>query len=369
MKPTLHHEQLSSPKPGPVVFFGSGETSPSGQRIFDHFFNRYLSGIEDAGPTPPPGIAVLETPAGFELNSPQVAGRVAEFLEHHLQNYDPRVSVIPARKRGTAFSPDSFEVVDPLLYSDMIFLGPGSPSYAVRQLRGSLAWHVLVARHRLGGALALASAATVAFSAFALPVYEIYKVGEDPHWIEGLDFFGPYGLSLVMVPHWNNNDGGDELDTSRCFMGRARFDRLRTLLPPGVTVVGIDENTGLSLDLAAGTCRVIGRGGVTVIHGVGQTRFRDGADFSLHELGDFHLPEPVEAGLPDFIWQRAFAARSRENRPASPSPDVLALVEQRQAAREGREWDHADELREEIARLGWHVVDTSEGPQLEQLEE
>jgi hypothetical protein len=316
-----------------------------------------------------PRVAVLETPAGFELNSPQVAGRVAEFLERHLQNYDPQVQVIPARKRGTAFSPDRYEIVKQLLSSDLIFMGPGSPSYAVRQLRGSLAWQALNARHRLGGALALASAATVALSALALPVYEIYKVGEDIHWIEGLDFLGPYNLRLVMIPHWNNSDGGDELDTSRCYMGKARFERMLDLLPPGVTVVGIDEKTGFSLDLGAGMCQVVGKEGVTVIRDGNQKRFDDGAAFPLIELGDFRMPEPLEAGLPASIWRRALLAAGRENQAARPSAEVLALVEERQAAREGREWDYADALRKRIARLGWQVVDTTEGPRLEEVDE
>ena len=51
-------------------------------------------------------------------------------------------------------------------------------------------------------------------------------MGEDPHWKTGLDLFAPFGLRLVFIPHWNNNDGGNELDTSRCFMGLARFERL-----------------------------------------------------------------------------------------------------------------------------------------------
>ena len=32
----------------------------------------------------------------------------------------------------------------------MIFMGPGSPSYAVRQLEDSLTWEYILARHRLG---------------------------------------------------------------------------------------------------------------------------------------------------------------------------------------------------------------------------
>ncbi len=87
----------SEPKPGPVVLFGSGETSPSGRKVFDLILKRLPAS---------PRLALLETPAGFELNSAQVIGRVADFLEHRLQNYQPQVTVVPARKRGSEFSPD-----------------------------------------------------------------------------------------------------------------------------------------------------------------------------------------------------------------------------------------------------------------------
>ena len=197
---------------GIVVLFGSGETSASGQKAFDWLF-RHL--------TQPLRVAVLETPAGFELNSDRVAGRIGDFLCDRLQNYRPEVILVPARQRGTPYSPDSPEIVAPLLSSNVLFLGPGSPTYAVRQLRDSLAWHTLQARHRWGLPWHWPSAATLAVGCLALPVYEIYKVGEDLHWKPGLDLFGPFGLPLVILPHWNNNDGGDELDTSRCFMGRA----------------------------------------------------------------------------------------------------------------------------------------------------
>ncbi len=244
-------------RPGPIVLFGSGETSPSGRKIFDHVLR----------PLPPsPKIALLETPAGFELNSPQVIGRVGDFIRHRLQNYDPQITVIPARKRGTAFSPDDPDIIAPLYEADMIFMGPGSPTYAVRQLRGSLAWQALLARHRLGATIVFASAATVAASLYSIPVYEIYKVGEDPHWRDGLDFFGFYGLPLVFVPHWNNNDGGEELDTSRCFMGQPRFAELMEMIPSDLTILGIDEKTALVIEPQFCTCRVIGLGGVTLIH-------------------------------------------------------------------------------------------------------
>jgi cyanophycinase-like exopeptidase len=344
-------------QPGLIVLFGSGETSASGRKVYDWLMRRL---------SPPIRMAVLETPAGFELNSAQVAGRVVDFLHHRLQNYRPQVTVVPARKRGTPFSPDDAEITAPLLQANAIFLGPGSPTYAVRQLQHSLAWHRLIARHRLGAAVVLASAATVAASAHALPVYEIYKVGEDVHWRQGLDFFGPYGLSLVFIPHWNNAEGGTELDTSRCFMGQARFEQLVAMLPSQATVVGIDEYTALVVDLEDRTCRVMGQGRVTLGRERQERCFSRGAIFAVTQLGPFHMPEP-RTGIPPEVWQEAQAVQAETPAMVAPEPssEVLTLVEEREVARACRDWAVADALRERIVTLGWQVLDTPQGPQVE----
>ena len=369
------------PVPGPVVLFGSGETSPSGQKIFDSVMQQLpLS----------PRVALLETPAGFELNSSQVIGRVGEFITHNLQNYRPQVFTVHARNRESELSPNNPQVVEALFTADMIFMGPGSPTYAVRQLQDSLTWQVLLARHRLGIALALASAAVVAISTYALPVYEIYKVGEDIHWKPGLDLFGSYGIHLVFIPHWNNNDGGDELDTSRCFMGQERFARLVSLLPPDLTIVGIDEKTGLVIDPLTGVCKVTGAGGVTLIHtgivhqgasamddleGTGLIevaegrsghvhQFPSGEEFSLARIGAFKQPEPG-AGLSPEIWEKALQVRLSHPEIPTPSREVMGLVEERQAARLRKDWAEADEIRSRLLELGWKVLDTPDGPQLE----
>jgi hypothetical protein len=375
-------------KPGPIILFGSGETSPSGRGVFDQALRTLHS---------PPNIALLETPAGFELNSEQVIGRVEEFILHRLQNYRPQVYTVAARQRGTEFSPDSPAISDSMLDADLIFMGPGSPSYAVRQLRDSLAWHRLIACHYLGVGMVLASAATVAISAYALPVYEIYKVGEDLHWKAGLDLFGLYGLPLVFIPHWNNREGGDELDTSRCFMGQKRFARLLDMLPAGLTVLGIDEKTALIMDLELGICRVAGLGGVTLIHTghehessisdadlagtelaeLPETRdehvhfYHSGQSFPLSECCRLVPPEPG-MGVPELVWQEANRRRQalQQSRlvgaPVQSAPEeVLALVEARQAARLRKDWNAADEIRQKIASLGWQVKDTPEGPHVE----
>ncbi|MDD5467730.1 MAG: hypothetical protein PHS96_07975 [Anaerolineales bacterium] len=359
-------DAAGAPQPGMIALFGSGETSASGRKIFDLLFRRM---------PPSPRVAVLETPAGFELNSAQVAGRVADFLGQRFQNPSPRVQVIPARKRGTPFSPDAEGIVAPLLRADMIFMGPGSPSYAVRQLRHSLAWEYLIARHRLGGCLVFASAALIAIGAYALPVYEIFKVGEEPNWKAGLDFFQPFGLPLVFIPHWNNQDGGESLDTSRCFMGVERFEGLAARLPAGMTIVGVEEKTALLIDLQAEICQVTGKGGVVLLPSgesdagavnrqAAGSRYPSGATFPLGALGPYRCPLPEE-GLSPTTWQRALqAAAPASDIPTPPPPEVMSLVVARSAARRQGAWGEADRLREQIEALGWEVRDTAGGPEL-----
>jgi hypothetical protein len=352
---------LTGDQPGLVILLGSGERTPSGQRIFEWLFRQL--------PTPV-RVAILETPAGFEPNSEHVARQIGEYLGNHLQNYDPQITIVPARKRGTPFSPDDAGIAALLPGADAVFAGPGSPTYAVRQLQGSLTWQTLVACHRLGAAVVLASAAAIASGALALPVYEIYKVGADLHWHEGLDFLGGFGLRLVVIPHWNNQDGGETLDTSHGYMGRDRFESLLELLPPELTVVGIDERTALVLDLAAGACHILGKGGVTVLRGGQEHHFGSETSFSAGELGSFHPQEPL-SGVQAEVFEQigATLAEAKADAQASarptPSPEVMVLVEQRENARAHSDWTAADNLRERIAARGWRVIDAVEGPLLE----
>jgi hypothetical protein len=347
---------------GTVVLFGSGEASPEGRRAHDYVMRQVRRPIR---------ACVLETPAGFELNSPAVAGKLASFLQTQLQNYQPEVTLVPARRRGPADDPASTDNPDNaalILRSNYLMMGPGSPTYAVRQLADSRAWHAVVARHRLGHPLVFASAVAIAVGRFALPVYEIYKVGEDIHWKPGLDLLGPYGIAAVFVPHWNNNDGGTELDTSRCFMGLPRFERLLAMLPPETSVLGIDEKTALALDLEHGTGQVLGRGTCTLIRAGGSRVYSSRDPLDLSDLGHWRWPEPGE-GLPPDVWNAALSAERESTEaigaPETPADGVRDLAEKRLAARRARDWAEADRLRAEIGALGWQVNDTPDGFELQ----
>ncbi len=338
---------------GQIAFLGSGETSLAGGRIFEALARNIHEPLR---------IALMETPAGFELNSAQVVGKVGEFMQTRLQNYKPVVDVIPARKKNSAYSPDDPAIVKPLLYANIIFMGPGSPTYAIRNLKDTLTWDVIRARHRLGATLIFASAATISIGAHALPVYEIYKVGQDVHVVDGLDLFADFGLHLSFIPHWNNADGGVDLDTSRCFIGMDRFAEWCNLVPSENETIGLDEHTGIIIDFETGLCEVSGVSSVSLVRECNPEMYASGSKFPLSELGEFHIPEPVEKGIPAHVWEMCLNAPPLDDN--QPSEHVIALVEQRVLARAKKNWTESDKLRDEIAALGWTVQDSKDGYEL-----
>jgi len=338
---------------GPIALLGSGETSLAGGRVFESLASQISAPLR---------IAILETPAGFELNASQVAGRVADYLKTRLGNYKPVIDIIPARKKGSPYSPDDPELLAPLLRANLIFMGPGSPTYAIRQLQDSLAWELIRARQRLGAALVFASAATIAVGAWAVPVYEIYKVGQDVHAVPGLDLFRSFGLALSCVPHWNNTDGGADVDTSRCFLGMERFREWCRQLPPANTTIGLDEHTGVIFDFARRECQVSGVSSVSLLRACDPKIYPSGSSFPFDELG---LGASPRDDIRLDAWQAATSlAPFPELPPDAPDPQLVSLAEEREAARKARDWARADALRQQIQAAGWLVTDTPDGPKL-----
>jgi hypothetical protein len=128
-----------------------------------------------------------------------------------------------------------------------------------------------------------ASAAALTLGRFTLPVYEIYKVGEELRWVEGLDLLGQFGIPVVVIPHWNNAEGGTH-DTRFCYMGEPRLIQLERMLPSGTLILGIDEHTACILDFLAGQVLIRGVGEVTLRHGGDRKVFQDGEVFTLEEF-------------------------------------------------------------------------------------
>ena len=71
------------------------------------------------------------------------------------------------------------------------------------------------------------------------------------------------GLDVAVIPHDDNAEGGHH-DTRFCYLGERRLSDLEALLPDGVHVLGVDEHTGVIIDIDADTATVIGNGTITV---------------------------------------------------------------------------------------------------------
>ncbi|HEX9623541.1 MAG TPA: hypothetical protein VF979_04125, partial [Streptosporangiaceae bacterium] len=187
--------------------------------------------------------------------------------------------------------------------ADWVFAGPGSPSYALARWRGGQAAQALRDRIAAGhGVTVFASAAAAACGSFALPVYEIYKVGADPHWLDGLDLMSVLGLKVVVIPHYDNAEGGTH-DTRFCYLGERRLAMLERELPADSAVLGVDEHTALVIDLATQQAQVLGRGGVTIRKAGVSTVLPAGSAISLADL-------------------RTLAVSGQSNQNAAPASDT-----------------------------------------------
>lgn len=380
--------------PGWLTLIGSGETAAGMVKV-----HRTLL----AALAQPPRPVFLETPAGFELGLPAIASRFREYFERRFS-----LPLALAPFHGADDQPHLVaDALAAVSHANYILAGPGSPTFAVRQWRGSAVFAAIVERWLGGAQLVFASAAAIALSHHTLPVYEIYKVGQEIHWTEGLDLLGRFGLDLAIVTHWDNAEGGTH-DTRACFMGLERFARLRLLLPPSTVVLGVDEHTACTLDVEHRTCAVQGRGGVTILRGEETIRHMAGARFPFSELtpgnaggaqaagaqlavplrdasagtlpaqaialacariaaGDLAegLRHAATVAEPELAAVLVHAAHSVESKP--PSDERLGLLiglllEARTGLRAARQWELADQLRDRLAELGIEIQDTREGP-------
>lgn len=288
----------------------------------------------------------LDTPAGFELNADQISERAIQYFKQRL-NLDLAIASFKAAAAATPVQVEN--ALRKLRRANYIFAGPGSPTYAVRNWQGTAILAAVAGRLAAGAHLVFASAAAIAVGRYVLPVYEIYKVGEDPRWVEGLDLLGPYGLELAIISHWNNSEGGT-YDTRYCFMGEPRLRLLEESLPDSATILGIDEYTACIVDLGSGECRVMGAGQVTIRREGREATYPSGDVFNLDQLrGAIPAGFPTEtAHEPAIDWSEYL----EDDDAASEGSFIELLVQTRAQLRAAEQWALADEIRERLAELG-----------------
>ncbi len=329
-----------------LTILGSGETSPTMVTPHQRTFARLGSDVR---------AVLLDSPYGFQENADELTEKAQQYFR---ESVGREVEAVTFRK---APAPDTtahaVEMVR-LRAADWVFAGPGSPSYALRTWAGSAVPEALHARLREGGAVTFASAAALTLGALTIPVYEVYKVGEDPYWLEGLDVVGAAtGLDVAVVPHWNNAEGGTH-DTRFCWQGERRLVMLEDQLRDGAFVLGVDEHTGLVMDLDSGACEVVGRGTVVVrVHG-DEWVVPTGETISIEQIAEHGrgsgaaTPEPRPTPDPTIHWPDGeIDAALEQGDVATAASVVLDALQDDAMPDEGRRWVRS-RLAKVIAAIG-----------------
>lgn len=283
---------------GIIALMGSGELTSTMVAVH--------KGLVDAVPAPANPV-FLDTPAGFQLNADHLARKAVEYFRDHVQR-DMSVASFKNREELSVY--DAELAYRRLRESSYLLIGPGSPTYAVRQWKGTPIPQILSERVTAGGCLVAASAAALTVGRFTLPVYEIYKVGEAVHWVEGIDVLSHFGLNLVVIPHWNNAEGGTH-DTRYCYMGEPRFLKLESMLPEDCTILGLEEHTACLVDLDRGQAVIRGIGSVTVR--------RRGAEITYGK-GDVIPLDVLRGADPPAVWKAAMGSVSAEEATEGTAP-------------------------------------------------
>lgn len=260
-----------------LTIMGSGETAPTMVTTHRTLISRLPK---------PVSAAIIDTPFGFQENAPDLAAKAVEYF-HTSINVDLQVPGL-VRLHDTHFPVDpvvverGLNILDKAAY---VFAGPGSPTYALRQWKGTPLSDIICSKLRDGGIVTFASAAAVTLGKYAVPVYEIYKVGQDVHRLEGLNVLGSMGINAVVIPHYDNAEGQNH-DTRFCYLGETRLQMFEDLIDADTYVLGIDEHTGLVIDLDEQNATVVGNGGVTIRLRSNSQIFPSGTQIPLSLLQD-----------------------------------------------------------------------------------
>ncbi|MFK3984404.1 hypothetical protein ACI2K4_29025 [Micromonospora sp. NPDC050397] len=296
-----------------LVIMGSGETSPTMVSVH--------RAVVDQLPSDRPNAVLLETPYGFQENVADISARAQHYFH---DSVGLRVSVAPGMRGRAPAGSDADRGLAMVRTADWLFSGPGSPSYALDQWHRQPVAAALAERvRRPRGATVFASAAAATMGYLAVPVYEIYKVGAAPHWREGLDLLAGLDLKVVVIPHYNNTEGGTH-DTRYSYLGERRLTVLEQDLSDDAAILGVDEHTAVVLDLLSGDVEITGRGGMTVRRAGRSHVLPAGATLTLTELraltrGDLRAPTATS---------RVPVQPSRAAQPL-PLPDVTLDCERR----------------------------------------
>src|SRR5689334_9972095 len=328
-----------------LAIIGSGETSPTMVTVHRDLVGRL--GLSS------PQATVLATPYAFQENAADVSARTERYFA---DSVGLRVGVTAGTspKADPGMAPplipwdaeDEARQAAAIRAADWVFAGPGSPSYALAHWQAGPVAAGLRDRVLAGdGLTVLASAAAATAGRFTLPVYEIYKAGGAPRWLDGLDLLSPFGLTVALIPHYDNAEGG-RYDTRHCYLGERRLAVMERNLPADAAVLGVDEHTAVLIDLRTSDVEIRGRGGMTVRRSGHSVVLPAGTRLPLAELHDLVQGIRRAAGggdAPDAANVRGMAGPGGGDSAAAgdgemqplPLPEIMAAAEERFEAAAG----------------------------------
>ena len=255
-----------------LVLIGSGETAPTMVKLHRRV-------LQETRPADAAAV-LLDTPFGFQMNADDLVTRTRGYFAESVG----REVEVASWRRADAPLVERERALATLARAGWAFAGPGSPTYALRHWLGTPVPDALLDVVHRGGTLVFGSAAACTIGTHAIPVYEIYKVGEEPRWVPATDLLGRLtGLRAVVVPHYDNAEGGGH-DTRYCYLGEQRLSVLEAQLPDEVGVLGVDEHTALLIDPERRTAEVAGVGVVSVRRRGTTTTFAGGERIGLDHL-------------------------------------------------------------------------------------
>ncbi|MFI0461212.1 MAG: hypothetical protein ACH36C_04085 [Ilumatobacteraceae bacterium] len=318
-----------------LAIMGSGETAPT--MVTTH---RRLTSLL---PTPVKAV-VLDTPYGFQENAPELAAKAVEYFKTSI-NVDLVVAGL-VRLHDTHLAADPVAIergLRALADADYIFAGPGSPTYALRQWAGSSVSRIMIDKLTHGGIVTFASAAALTLGKATVPVYEVYKVGQDVQRLDGLDILASLGINAAVIPHYDNTEGANH-DTRFCYLGEARLQMFESLLEDDTYVLGVDEHTGLVIDLDAATATVVGNSNVTIRLRAQSFEYPTGSVIPLSLL---QSPSSLLTGSGDVSTKHSVATVPVASKAQTATPDSLDAV----LADSIQQFEQAMEQRDAIAAV------------------
>lgn len=247
---------MSPSAAGPVALVGSGEYLP----VLEPLERALISGR-------PPRYVQLATAAAPEGDA--VLARWHRLGRDAADRIGVEQVVVDVRTRDDAQRSDLAALVEG---AGLVYLSGGNPAYLAETLRGTVVWTAIVDAWRAGAALAGCSAGAMALSA-SLP--DVRRP-----WRPALEGLGVVGM-VEVIPHFDRFAVRMPDLVARRIAGT----------PPGVRLVGVDEDTALVGGLDEGwsgeaaapgtTWRVHGRRSVWLLDREGRTELPAGAQVVL----------------------------------------------------------------------------------------